>query len=82
MMQDIRLDYIEAVNSVARELMIDIRQKYIALDSSIADFQDAFPNISNGRDPVAARAALIARTHLETSLQYAIKALCLCGEIK
>jgi hypothetical protein len=82
MMLDLRLDYIDEIDSIARELMIDIREKYIALDRSVADFEDAYPNIANGFDPVAARAVSIARTHLETSLQYAIKALCLCGEIK
>lgn len=81
-MQDIRLDFITNIEPVAIELMTDIRQKFIALDRAIVDFQESYPNISNGHNQQAARCASIARTHIETACQYAIKALCLCGEQK
>jgi hypothetical protein len=77
-MQNIRLDFIRNIEENAIEMMTDIRNEYLALDMSIQDFEEAYPEISNE----AGRCISIARTNLETSLQYAIKALCLLGEIK
>lgn len=77
-MQNIRLDFIKNIEELAVEKMTNVRNEYIALDMTIQEFEDAYPNVTNE----AARCISIARTHLETSLQYAIKSLCLLGEIK
>lgn len=77
-----RLDFIKHIEDDAIEMMEDIRAMFINLDEKIVDFEEAYPDISNGQNYAAARAASLARTHLEIALQFTIKALCLCGEMK
>jgi len=77
---DIRLDYIcefEDRDAAIAE-MTAIRKDFIALDNAICFFAEDIQK----NNPAMARAVSIARTHLETSLQYAIKALCLKYEKK
>lgn len=76
-MLDIRLDYIDNIRPGAIEKMSNLRQMYIAIDG-IIDIQG--DKLSD--NPAGQRAASLARTYLEISLQYAIKTLCLLGEIK
>lgn len=81
-MHDIRLDFISNIEKQALDMMTDLRKEFLHLDMSIQDIEEAYPDIGNDQNPAAARCAAIARTHLETALQYTIKALCLCGEIQ
>ncbi len=76
-----RLDFIRNIEENAIEMMTELRREFISLDSIIQDIAEAYPDIDNGQNPAAARAAALARTHLEIALQFTIKALCLCGEI-
>lgn len=77
MIVDNRLDYITNIHPEYIQEMTEIREMYICLDKVIS--HSACDNDDNIQS--SARAVSLARTHLETSLQFAIKALCLCGEI-
>jgi hypothetical protein len=74
---DYRLDFITRIHPDGIELMSLIRKLYIELDYDLQEIQQKKPLSAAG-----SRALVIARTHLETSLQYAIKTLCLQYEIK
>lgn len=76
-MLDIRLDFINNIQPGAIEKMTHLRQMYIAIDGIINVQGDKLKD-----NPAGLRAASLARTHLEISLQYAIKTLCLLGELK
>lgn len=76
-MLDIRLDFIDKIQPGAIEKMTHLRQMFIELDGIICIQADKMKD-----NPAGQRAASLARTHLEISLQYAIKTLCLLGEIK
>ena len=76
-MLDIRLDFISNIQQGAIDKMTEIRRMYINLDKIISVQADKMLE-----NPAGLRAASLARTHLEISLQYAIKTLCLLGEIK
>lgn len=79
-MHDIRLDFINNIRHEMIEAMTVIRKMYIELDSELQCVDDVVCDDENKQ--AALRCVSIARTHLETSLQYAIKSLCLVGEIK
>lgn len=81
-MNNIRLDYITNIEENAIEMMTDIRNEFITLDMSIQEIEECYPDLGTGENPAASRSLSIARTHLETALQFTIKALCLCGELK
>lgn len=70
-----RLDYISKFNDTSVDCMTEIRMQYEMLDARIRDFLDIMDEKEG-----SARCAALARTHLETSLMYAIKTLCLLGE--
>lgn len=76
---DNRLDFITKIDPLGIELMKDIRKAYIALDEVLRHYSK-MPE--KPLEPAAARTLALARTNLETSLQYAIKTLCLQYEIK
>jgi hypothetical protein len=74
---DIRLDFISNINPASVLEMTILREKFIKLDEHlkvIADTLDAMKKRSG------LRSIALARTHLETGLQYAIKSLCIMGE--
>lgn len=79
-MIDNRLDFISDIDSDAIEQMTELRKKFIELDEEIINLSERYPDHFNGLNPAAARAASLARTHIEIGLQFAIKTLCLCGE--
>lgn len=76
-MIDNRLDFISDIKPGAIDKMKNIRKMYIALDEiiQIQEVKCEQENIKAG-----VRTAELARMNLETSLQYAIKTLCLLGE--
>ena len=79
-MLDIRLDFISKIDPVNIEMMTILRRKFIDLDNEMKDFEELGCPEENVQ--AAMRALSIARTHLETACQYAIKSLCLIGEVK
>ena len=79
-MQDIRLDFISDIRPEMIKAMTVVRRMFLDLDSELQCF-DEF-NCHEENVGAAMRSVSIARTHIETSLQYAIKALCLIGENK
>lgn len=76
---DIRLDFINNIDQVGIDLMIEIRKAYIQMDECIVHLAS---NPSRPLDEAARRSLALARTNLETSLQYAIKTLCIQFENK
>lgn len=74
-----RLDYISNIDGDGLAIMKDIRNAYIKLDEILRHFSD---NILNPLDAQSSRTLALARTHLEISLFYAIKTLCIQHEIK
>lgn len=74
-----RLDFISNIEAIGIELMTQIRTAYINLDECLVHLST---NSANPLDGAANRALSLARTNLETSLQYAIKTLCLQYEVK
>jgi hypothetical protein len=78
MLTDNRLDFISDIKPEYVDLMTHTRKEFIALDGlMVALSKDENFNRNN-----AARCVSLARTHIETALQYAIKSLCLMGEKK
>ena len=77
-MQDIRLDFITNINPEYITAMTTLRKQFIKLDEQLSQFGD----IDDAKKDGVQRCLSIARTHIETACQYAIKALCLCGETK
>jgi hypothetical protein len=73
---DNRLDFIDKFKEGATEAMADLRKKYIALDDVLRELIKEHSSVQ------FARVVSIARTYLETSLQYGIKSLCLKHEDK
>jgi hypothetical protein len=74
-----RLDFISNIHQDGIDLMTQVRQAYITLDENLRLFST---NSEKPLDAASNRALALARTHLETSLQYSIKTLCLQYEIK
>jgi hypothetical protein len=74
---DNRLDFISAIDQEGIDKMTFIRNIYIELDNKLREIQQVKPLSASG-----GRTLALARTNLETSLQYAIKTLCLQYEKK
>ncbi len=74
---DIRLDYINGINPTYVEMMTTIRGMFDAIDTSLKVLADEAAS-----NPAAARAIAIARTNNEAASMYAIKTLCILGEVK
>ena len=79
-MLDIRLDFISNITPNAIEAMTLLRKLYIDMDLDLQNIEDIGCDEEN--KSASLRCIAMARTNLEISLQYAIKALCLAGEIK
>ncbi len=75
---DTRLDFIENIEEKAIKDMCYIRKQYMNLMEDI----EAIAYLKAEKNPEAMRTLAIARTNLEASLMYAIKTLCIAGEIK
>ena len=61
-------------------MLTSIRKKFIALDEELRNFDELGCHEDNFNQ--AMRCVAIARTNIETACQYAIKSLCLIGEVK
>jgi len=72
---DNRLDFISEFQDGAVEEMTEIRKKFIALDDELRALWATTHN------QPGQRAFSIARTNIESALQYAIKGLCLKYEV-
>ena len=72
---DIRLDFITKICPEAIERMTALRAEFIEIDKKLQQISDEMDGDSAGL-----RSVSLARTHLETGLQYAIKSLCILGE--
>lgn len=77
MLADNRLDFITNIEQEYIDKMTALRQEFIALDKELRDLS-ADDRINKSG---AARCLSIARTNVETALQYTIKTLCLMGEM-
>ncbi len=73
---NIRLDFITDIQPGYIEKMTRIRKEYMSLDEALKVASEYT------EDKAALRTIALARTNLEISLQYAIKSLCLLGEVK
>ena len=72
-----RLDFISNIQADCIDRMGEIRKAYMDIDAKLAEMlANPHPH------PAATRTIACARTNLEISLQFAIKSLCLIGEIK
>lgn len=76
-MSRFRLDHISKFKPGTVEKMTEIRQKYIDLE---AELEKLLPCIYDDNAICMSRVADGCLTHLEQSLSYAIKLLCLKGE--
>jgi hypothetical protein len=74
-----RLDFITNIDVDGLSLMTQVRKAYIDLDENLRLLAG---NCEKPLDAAGCRTLALARTNLETSLQYAIKTLCLQYEIK
>jgi len=74
---DIRLDFIENINPLTIQEMTVLRSEFIAIDNRLKIIADS---LSEMKKPAGLRTVALARTHLETGLQFAIKSLCILGE--
>lgn len=75
---DIRLDFITNIDSDVIDEMAVLRKKIIAIDEQLKSISD---DLNLQQKTAGLRTIALARTHLETSLQFAIKSLCILGEI-
>lgn len=76
MAMDIRLDFISDIDPIEIERMKEVRAKIIEIDDELKKI------INEINNPAGLRAASLARTHLEIALQFAIKSLCILGELE
>lgn len=74
---DIRLDFITKINPLTIEEMNLLRKDFIAIDEHLQIIADKLESM---KKPAGQRTIALARTHLETGLQFAIKSLCIMGE--
>lgn len=79
MRMNIRLDFISNIHPQGIEHMTELREIYMRLDTLLVAHSN---HQTRPLDGAGNRALALARTNLETSLQYGIKTLCLQYEIK
>ena len=77
MLPDNRLEPIAHIDPGFIEAINDSRKMFIAADEILRFYSTHEKAVSSG----ALRTISLARTHLETSCMYAVKSLCLLGEI-
>lgn len=73
---DIRLDFIQKIDPEYIKEMSSIRDQFRCIDSFLCNLAD------KTHDGAALRAIALSRTNNEIACQYAIKSLCIVGEIK
>lgn len=76
MAQDIRLDFITGIDDEFINMMTKARADFIKMDNELR----ALCDMPEAQKDGVQRCLSIARTHIETACQYAIKSLCLMGE--
>lgn len=76
---DIRLDFISNIDPIVISKMTEVRSCYIAIDDILKSMA---VEAENRKDSAASRSIALARTANEQSCQYAIKSLCILGEVK
>lgn len=76
MLPDNRLDFINDIDTLFIGMMKGAREDFIKIDNKLREVSD-LPQAK--RDGVN-RLISLARTNIETSCMYTIKALCLMGE--
>jgi hypothetical protein len=76
---DIRLDFITNICPEHIDTMPDMRRNFVIMDAVLMTLADQAEAQQN---QAASRTIALARTNHEIALQYAIKSLCLLGEIK
>lgn len=74
-----RLDFMTNIDKEGIDLMTMYRQAYISLDESLRELTK---HPERSMESASLRTLELARTNLETSLQYAIKTLCILYENK
>ena len=75
---DIRLDFINNIDPQFIDMMTVMRAEFIGMDNKLR----IMGGLEAADKPGVARCMALARTHLETALQYGIKSLCIMGEVK
>lgn len=74
-----RLDFIRDIKNDYVDQMTAIRAKFIELDKELCKIQTE----ANDRGEFnGERVVAVARMNVETALHYAIKSLCILGEVK
>lgn len=76
---DIRLDFINKISQENINKMTEIRKKFIELDKQLMEMHD---EAQQNNLPEAMRTISLARSNNEIACQFAIKSLCILGEIK
>lgn len=76
MLPDNRLDFISSIDDEFIHMMTKARADYIAIDTNLRGLSQ-YPQAE--REGVK-RCLSLARTNIETAIQYTIKALCIMGE--
>ena len=74
---DIRLDFISKINPMTIAEMTELRKQFIEIDEHLKIIADT---LESQKKEAGQRTIALARTNLETSLQFAIKSLCIMGE--
>lgn len=78
MLPDNRLDFMTGIDPQFIDMMSQLRQDFIMLDSKLRVMSSMEPAEREG----VARCLSLARTKLEEALHYGIKSLCIMGEVK
>ena len=78
MLPDNHLEFINKIDPQFIDMMTELRKEFIALDTKLRVMGSLLPAEREG----VARCLSLARTNIETGLQYGIKALCIMGEVK
>lgn len=79
-MIDTRLDFITKIDPAKIEMMTALRKKFVDLEKEMRKFEDLDWHDDNVQ--AAMHSLSMTTTHLGTSCMYAIKTLCLIGELK
>lgn len=78
MLPDNHLTFITSIDPQFIDMMSQLRQDFIMLDSKLRTISSLEPAEREG----VTRCLSLARTKLEEALHYGIKSLCIMGEVK
>ena len=76
---DIRLDFITNINPLSIEEMTKLRKDFMQIDEILKIIADKCEVM---KKDAGKRTIALSRTNLEIALQFAIKSLCIIGEMK